>query len=347
METFFRWLLFVILVALLFIFKENRSLTEIEEEKPAVFYANQCHDNLHQLFLEAIESANRSIFLIIYSLNDRSILHALNKRANEGIAVTILHDPSTLKRGLPSPVITKSIEATGLMHKKILIVDESRVWLGSANWTRDSLKLDDNLVVGLHNPELAKAIIDNKGEYSSLIRDQSIEYWSFPQKGKEGLNRLISLIDQAKKSVYVSMFTWTHPQLTDAIIRAHARGVSVKVVLDTQTAYGASSKTCQQLKQAKVAVSISTGFGLLHHKHAWIDETILVHGSGNWTRAAFSRNWDYFLILYPLNETQQSKLKNLWRVMLANKKHLAILWQRPERICNPLFEPIGMFTHFT
>ena len=46
-----------------------------------------------------------------------------------------------------------------------------------------------------------------------------------------------------------------------------------------------------------------------------VDEKILVNGSANWTRSAFSRNGDCFLILHDLDDEQRKKMKKLWHVI--------------------------------
>ncbi len=299
---------------------------------------------MQQLFIQAIEKAKQSIVLVIYTLSDEKIIEALNKQVRLGVSVLVVHDSSTLKNS-PKTLLfnTTPIEVAGLMHQKILIVDEKYLWMGSANFTRASLKLDDNLVIGLSSRELAKGILEKKSYLEATCGKQRMEFWSFPMEGKRGLKRLISLIDQAKESVFVAMFTWTHPKITEAIIRAHKRGVAVKVVIDQRSGYGVSSKAGQQLKLEGVSIRLSSGLSLLHHKFVWIDHTTLVNGSANWTRAAFSRNWDYFLILHDLTKIQKAKMERLWRVIeLSNKKHLSVLRKRPVLVRDHLFESIYM-----
>ncbi len=109
------------------------------------------------------------------------------------------------------------------------------------------------------------------------------------------------------------MYTWTHPALTEAVIRAHQRGLQVEVVLDRGQAQGVGQKTVEQLIEGGIEPCITSGLGLVHHKFAWIDGEYLINGSANWTKAAFTRNRDCFLILHQLTEQQNAKMEALWK----------------------------------
>ena len=43
------------------------------------------------------------------------------------------------------------------MHRKVLLVDGEEVWLGSANMTRDSLRMHGNLMVGIKDPAVGNS----------------------------------------------------------------------------------------------------------------------------------------------------------------------------------------------
>lgn len=329
----FRWG-FSIAVLLVAIFAGAEKMTAplpVEEGKPAVLYANRCKDDLRRLFIQAIESADRSVMLIIYSLTDKKIINALNERAQAGVAVQVFHDTSTPQEGflsLSPQIHVSPLNPSGLMHQKILIVDEEKLWIGSANFTTASLCFYHNLVIGLNSPLLAKAILQGEGHLSLISGGQPIEYWSFPEEGREGLNKLKELLENAKQSIRIGMYTWTHPELTEAIIKARQRGVSVEIALDQGQGYGVGAKMFKKLLTEGVVVRTNGDKRLLHHKFAWIDGTILVNGSANWTQAAFKRNKDCLLILHDLSEEQQKKMEAIWNGLFsitqdADKKLLA------------------------
>lgn len=343
---FCRWLFALVIVALLFYLSETEEIANIDSGETPVLYANEV---LPRLFLEAIQSAQENIFLKIYSLSDEKVIEALNLQSERGISVKVIHDGKTPQYGFDrlSPLIRKeSAQLSGLMHQKILIIDDEKVWIGSANLTTESLRLHDNLVVGLINHQLAESIVRSRGHLQFTSGGQKLEFWSFPQEGKRGLERLLQLIEGAEESIRVAMFTWTHPLLTEAVISAHKRGVKVEVLLDRDQAFAVSYKALKALKEGGVNVHLSSGIGLLHHKFAWIDEKTLVNGSANWTKSAFKRNSDCLLILHSLLPEQNATMREVWwklrKRCSSNKEHFSVFGQRPELIGDHLFEAIDM-----
>lgn len=293
-------------------------------------YATQCRTDLALTLTKALADAKQSILLVIFALSDCHILHALNQKAEEGVQVTLIIDPKSylfLKSKLNWKVKTYKREGlSGLMHRKILIIDNTQVWIGSANFTSESLKVHDNLIVGMESKSIASTLkekidqtLEGKAQKNSpsnhfKLGDQSLELWLLPED-IDALNRLTQLIRTAKKTVKVAMFTWTHPDLTEAIIEAHKRGVDVEIVIDRQTSKGASRVSYERLCKSGLKIGTNRGNQLLHHKFAYIDGETLINGSANWTRAAFSINEDCFLILQNLTDEQKKYLNRLWKVI--------------------------------
>ncbi|WP_068468068.1 phospholipase D-like domain-containing protein [Candidatus Protochlamydia phocaeensis] len=291
-------------------------------------YSNQTNDDLTNLYLSAIQSAKKSITFVIYALMDPQIIAALQQKSEEGVPVYIVCDAKAsmgISRKLPKATIVRRI-GQGLMHQKILIIDETQILLGSANMTTDSLRVHGNLVMGIENPALAQAMtakaksMDEEGHSTPLPHietqagPQKVELWMLPDD-PQAAKRVIELLRSAKKTIRVAMFTWTRTDFTQELIDAAKRGVQVEAVIDRYSGKGASAKIVRMLDQAGISVRLSTGHGLLHHKFAYIDGNILINGSANWTNNAFKNNDDYFVVLYPLTTEQQTKMNQLWQTI--------------------------------
>ncbi len=284
------------------------------QSQPLLFYSNQLHDDLKIAVIRALKGATSSIALQIYDLTDPSILKLLEKKKREGLNVTILHD----KHGhLPKELEGNPVKCRGLMHRKILIIDEALILLGTANFTTQSLKMHDNLVLGRWHPELAQFLKKGSGAFKS----GDLSAYLLPDAEGAALRALGSCIDSAAKSIQVAIFTLTHPELVGKLAQAQKRGVSVSVAVDRYTAMGASKKAIEQLQTAGAEVLLNQGSQLLHHKWALIDGQTLAMGSANWTGAAFGKNQDCLLILENLMPGHQKVIKNLWRsVAIASEK---------------------------
>jgi phosphatidylserine/phosphatidylglycerophosphate/cardiolipin synthase-like enzyme len=296
---------------------------------PVELYSNQAQDDLTRLFQNAIDSAKESITLIIYALTDPQIVQALQKKSEAGVQLYIVCDAKAspgISSRLPRATIVKRF-GQGLMHQKILIIDNQQIWLGSANFTTSSLQVYGNLVMGIDNPALAQALtaraksMDEEGGYTPLLHrettadSQNLELWVLPDD-PNAVKRMIDLLRSAQKSIKVAMFTWTRVDFTEELIAAAKRGVQVEAIVDRYSGKGASAKIVRLLQQGGIPVRLSTGNKLMHHKFAYIDDRILVNGSANWTNAAFKENDDYFIILYPLNPEQQTKMNQIWSVLM-------------------------------
>lgn len=304
-------------------------------DEPALLYANQLRDDLQRTVVKAVESAKRSVMLLTYTLSDGQVIRALKAKAVEGVDVTVIVDAKAspqAKRQLGANVHTLRRSPPGLMHLKMLIIDEKLVWIGSANMTFDSLRIHGNLMVAMEHPQLAMHLLTYARALPQAglstppppilfaLKEQQGELWLLPNSSGAAA-RLLALIASAQKTIRVAMFTWTRPDVTQAVIQAYQRGVDVEVVIDRRQGQGAGAETVHRLLQAGIPVALNQGDGLLHHKMMLVDASILVIGSANWTRSAFKNNDDCFLVLDPLTQSQRSRLEELWQMLLLEAEH--------------------------
>ena len=290
-------------------------------DHPIQFYSNHTRDDLKRVYKNALARAQKSIELSIYSLTDHDLLHLLEKRADEGIEVTLFYDP----KATPIPLSLQEkchlfpYKARALMHRKLLVIDEKLTFLGSANLTPSSLNMHDNLVIGIHNHPFASEALKSPQTDLSLPH-QSGKLWLLPEANPQALQTLIDHINRAQKKIHVALFTLTHPQLVQALIAAHSRGVKVTCVLDHYTAEGASRQAQETLAASGVTVAFSRGQQLFHHKWVCIDNHTLFFGSANWTRAAFSSNSDCLMKLAPLTKEQRKFMRKIWKIIQLESK---------------------------
>ena len=277
-------------------------------QNPIVFYSNQKRDDFRQVLKKAFSIAQKSIFITMYAITDEELLKKLYQKAQNGISVRVRHDHKSGSTPLQIPIVATPVKAKGLMHRKIITTDDAHVFIGSANMTTSSLVLHDNLSVGFYHPPLACFLNNPTSSYFDL-ENRSCRIWLLPDL--EALDYLIEQLDQAERSIFVAMFTLTHPQLLEALAKAAKRGVHVNVAVDHYAARGASKKAVKFLQDNKIPVTFSQGLQLLHHKWAYIDRSQVIFGSTNWTKAAFAKNQDCLVFLKSLNPAEQKLFDNL------------------------------------
>lgn len=116
-----------------------------------------------------------------------------------------------------------------------------------------------------------------------------------PNGGSE--RAIIEQIQAAQKSIYIAMYSFTNPQIAEALLTAQKRGVKVYVKTDQRQSQGQSQKVVLSfLSQHNIQVTISKLSRTMHHKFAVIDETVLIFGSYNWTRNGESVNKENLII---------------------------------------------------
>lgn len=299
-----------------------------EKENDFVIYAKENGSDLRRTLKKAIEAAESSILISIYNINDSLIINALNKQAENKIEVTVYYDgkaKGNIPENFHQAIRLVPFFGKGLMHQKIIIIDEKHIYFGSANLTWSSLTLHGNLFTGFTSKKAAaflKNCLDSqfeKEKFDPVYLDEgplNLELWMLPA-AKKSVDKLTELLASAKKTIKVAMYTWTRADLAEEIIKAKNRGVKVEIAVDNNS-MGKFSKAMALIKKHRIPLFLYKGPGLLHHKFLWIDETLLIHGSSNWTKAAFNQNYESFMILKQLTSDQNLFLENLWKKLLAD-----------------------------
>lgn len=107
-------------------------------------------------------------------------------------------------------------------------------------------------------------------------------------------------LDNAKSSMLVQAYSFTSAPIAEAMVRAHRRGVKIRVLLDkSQKAEKYSS--ADLLANAGISAKIDAAHvrrRRTHNKVMIIDNEILVTGSFNFTKAAEENNAENLLVVH-------------------------------------------------
>jgi phosphatidylserine/phosphatidylglycerophosphate/cardiolipin synthase-like enzyme len=109
------------------------------------------------------------------------------------------------------------------------------------------------------------------------------------------------------------MYSLTKDGISQAVVRAHQRGVKVRVVVD-KTQAGLQAADDELLEQSGIVVKRISGMGggLMHHKFAIIDDETILTGSYNWTDNATSRNSENLNVLCSPIRSYKKEFERLW-----------------------------------
>ena len=190
----------------------------------------------------------------------------------------------------------------GLMHDKFCIINDSIVATGSYNpSTKENY---DNLLV-IYSAPLAEQfqesfdqLLEKKKQPSSqtvfVHNGFLIESYACPQD--QCHDALLKALSSANKSIRFALFTFTDPAVADILVEKKQQGLFIQGVMEsyqskTYSKYG-------QLKDAGISVSLERSQRLQHNKLFVIDGSIVVMGSYNPTKAAYTINDEHLLILH-------------------------------------------------
>lgn len=139
-----------------------------------------------------------------------------------------------------------------------------------------------------------------------------------PIIGSDYPTKVVPLINKAKKNIDIVMFDWrwyenqpAHAvqKFNIAIAQARARGVMIRAVLNF-------TRAKDVLEKIKVQVHLMKDRRVVHAKMILIDDEIVILGSHNLTKNAFTSNHEASIaIAIPPESTRfREYFNNLWQI---------------------------------
>lgn len=137
-----------------------------------------------------------------------------------------------------------------------------------------------------------------------VLRLNAQQIFFMPYENKIALNVLQKELRSAKKSIKISIYSFTNKEIAKALRDSARRGVRISMIYDHESniknpqsviGYLAVLKNIQvcTLKGRK---SNRDYYGIMHQKIAIIDDRLLIVGSANWSKNAFENNYEVLLI---------------------------------------------------
>jgi len=109
--------------------------------------------------------------------------------------------------------------------------------------------------------------------------------------------QVAALIDRATTKLDIIIYSINRPSIVDAILRARARNVPVRIIIDTsQVVEPRELPQLQKLLGAGVAMKRDTHQGIMHMKVVVVNEREFLTGSFNFTNNASENNDENLLI---------------------------------------------------
>jgi phosphatidylserine/phosphatidylglycerophosphate/cardiolipin synthase-like enzyme len=283
---------------------------------------------IDQYVVPVLNAAQQTIDLTSFDLNLPSVITALVSASQRGVKVRVVYDGTNGNLDLNNAATNnkpldaiKTLKAakvslvdggrsSGLMHDKMIIVDGQTLFMGSWNMAYNDTYRNNNNLLEISEPRL---IANYQAKFNELFVDKhfgskakvkvpnpsltidgvQVENYFAPED--DVMARLVSYVQGATKSVHTMIFTYTHADLSAAMIASAKKGVDVLTVIENR---GASQGALPALFCAGLAVKTDGNPYTMHHKVMIIDGQIVITGSFNFTKSADTSNDDNVLVIH-------------------------------------------------
>ncbi len=264
-----------------------------------------------QALIAAIDNATTSIDFALYGLGGaEDVLDALVDAVGRGVTVRGVADTSAtgyysysdtdlLISSLPAGAVVTD-DDDRIMHNKFFVFDDRYVWTGSGNLSDTGIywEYNANWSILIDHVQLAAAYktefnemyagdfhtdkTDNTTHIFPILSDGTEIRSYFAPTDDAVTNAILPAINGAVSTLDCRIFYFTRTDVRDALIAAHNRGVTVRMIID---ASGAESQYSvhEDLRTAGIDVKVENWPGKEHMKALAADNEVVILGSQNWT----------------------------------------------------------------
>jgi len=124
----------------------------------------------------------------------------------------------------------------------------------------------------------------------------------------DGVAPVIALIRRAQRTLFIKQFTFTQPEIQQAVIERSKAGVDVRVMLNPKRSSGsrANDETFELFQKAGVPVKwASSHFVVTHEKSIVVDDSIALIATFNLCEKYFTQTRDYGVIVHNPEQVAQ------------------------------------------
>lgn len=288
------------------------------------------------MICSAIEGARSRVVLKIYHITSERIITSLVKQSRK-VSVSIHYQDSFNLAALTagSSIVLDKRASGSILHKKTLLVDNSLVISGSANYTDPSLIQDINFTLRMRGSSLCNIVSSNTRGVVD-VGSQIVKYYPLSRVRhrayKDHHLPITSEINEAKSSILIAVYAFSQLEILMCLEQAIARGVKVKVITDNKVKVITDNKEVsllQNITQGKKVRSCIYVYdrtdnedyrALFHAKACCIDSRVLLCGSANWTSSGLNKNLEDFFVISPLTERQIQCFSEAWKILEERSK---------------------------
>ena len=107
---------------------------------------------------------------------------------------------------------------------------------------------------------------------------------------------LVETIDRAQHTLDACVYGFSKENVIDAVVRAHYRGVQVRVVGDARH-FGYGERGYRMMQEQRIPMQVGNQFHIMHNKFFVIDGRFTFVGTGNITTTGFTKNSNNWIMI--------------------------------------------------
>ncbi len=259
-------------------------------------------DDTAKPILDAINSAQKSLWVKMFVFSDPALLQAVAAAKKRGVDVRIMLNPSRRSGKAENQASRKFLKSHhvevidsnpcfGLTHEKSMVVDAKTAFVKSLNWeTKNLTETRDYAIVTTHKHEVREIMDCFQADWKRKKFDTGEEAHLIWCTGN-GRDRIAQFIDDARHSIFLQNERYQDAVIIERLVRARKRGVKIHVMarpphkLDTE-----------KLTEGVGGLRIMDDVGIkvhklkhlkLHAKMLLLDESRVIVGSINLAPGSF------------------------------------------------------------
>lgn len=264
--------------------------------------------------LRIIRETKESIYMHIYSFSDPEIESELIQANRRGVRLELMGEWG---KTYPISILPflKYWKGTGLQHTKVLVSDQSLVFIGTGNFTSYGLEQDHNgyLEFKLNRKEWDNFYSFLKEDYPfPVLKIRGLEFWNSPEEGILIQNRLFDSALSSRQSIRYLIFDHYDPILSSGFTRANHRSISgiYNRPVDPEGKILSGIPEIEIMEDGNEDIlddpTIGKG-GLLHHKTMILDDLEVLTGSYNYSLSARDSNREILIAMKDARIAQEFK----------------------------------------
>jgi cardiolipin synthase A/B len=208
---------------------------------PASRYLIVLPDDTAKPILNAINSAQKSIWVKMFVFSDPALLQAVAVAKKRGVDVRIMLNPSRRSGKAENQQSRKFLKSHyvevidsnpcfGLTHEKSMVVDAKTAFVKSLNWeTKNLTETRDYAIVTTHKHEVREIMECFEADWKRKKFESGEDAHLIWCTGN-GRDRIAEFIDDARHSIFLQNERYQDAVIIERLVRAKERGVKIHVM---------------------------------------------------------------------------------------------------------------------